>query len=264
MSTWISTIYNRLNNIWRWVKLPYWTLIDFLYVIDVLKVQDIPIVVNNFNRLTYTRQLLQFLEQSGFTRIIILDNHSSYPPLLEYYQSCPWEIIRLNTNIGHLALWRSGLYHKLRWNYFVLTDPDVVPVENCPKGFMSYFRELLSCNYKLDKVGFGIKIDDLPDTFSLKNKVINYERAYWRVQPKTGLFQAPIDTTFALYRPLTSLKAGQAFTLKAWRTGPPYLIRHLPWYIDSGHLNEEELYYRSHSNVSSTLAQQMSGKLEIY
>jgi hypothetical protein len=54
------------------------------------------------------------------------------------------------------------------------------------------------------------------------------------------LFAAPVDTTLALYRP------GGRWHLSGMRTGGKYQARHLPWYVDSAHPTQEELYYRAH------------------
>ena len=56
-----------------------------------------------------------------------------------------------------------------------------------------------------------------------------------------GVYKAEIDTTFALYKPFCGGKADLYH--QTFRTGFPYVIKHLPWYEDSGNLSEEEIYY---------------------
>lgn len=248
----------------RALKSIYWFVINIGYRGNFFSVNEIPIIINNFNRLAYLQDLLRFLNQYGFTNIIIIDNNSTYVPLMEFYKDCPYKVYRLQKNYGHLAFWHSNLYYKYRWNYFVYTDPDVLPIDQCPKDFLKYFKTILDKNYRIDKVGFGIKIDDLPDSFTFKEKVVSYELGYWKKEVKPNIFEAPIDTTFALYKPLSNLKAGHIFTLSANRTGFPYLIRHLPWYIDSGNLSEEERYYMQTSNSSSTIGSQARGDVSVY
>jgi hypothetical protein len=62
------------------------------------------------------------------------------------------------------------------------------------------------------------------------------------------VYIAPIDTTFALYR-AGSIGGSE---LKALRTGGRYLARHLSWYLNPGHLPEEELFYMQHAGSSSS------------
>lgn len=220
---------------------------------------EIPIIINNFNRLTTLCKLIDWLKKYEYNNIIILDNQSTYPPLLDYYKTCDIKVIRLDKNYGHLALWKSDIYHQYKWNYFAYTDSDVLPEDNCPADFLLVFCKALQINFSLKKVGFSIKIDDLPDHFNLKEKVVEYERRYWKKNYHDLAFDAPVDTTFALYKPFTNLKYGEVYTQKAIRMKPPYTIRHLPWYNDTKNLNEEELYYLKSSNSSSSLSNQLSG-----
>mgnify|MGYP002241251986 FL=1 len=75
--------------------------------------KEIPIIINNFNRLTTLRLLTETLTACGYTNIYILDNASTYPPLLEYYKTCPFTVFHLNQNLGFKALWESPLKKKI-------------------------------------------------------------------------------------------------------------------------------------------------------
>ncbi|MEK6782638.1 MAG: glycosyltransferase family 2 protein [Bacteroidota bacterium] len=255
---------NGINLIFGVAKYLYWYFLNIGYRWKIFSIYRVPVVINNFNRLTYPLKLIAFLEKCGLTNIMILDNSSTYPPLLKYYETCTHPVIREPHNYGHLAFWKSGLYNRYKWNYFVYTDSDVVPIEECPINFIEYFKEILDKNHRLDKIGFGIKVDDLPDSFSLKNSVIDYEKRYWQKEVSPNIYDAPIDTTFALYKPLSALKGGQAYTLSAFRAGFPYVVRHLPWYIDSENLSEEEWYYIKTCNESSSIGQHQSGTGKVY
>ncbi|NJN42538.1 MAG: glycosyltransferase family 2 protein [Flammeovirgaceae bacterium] len=247
----------------RPVKAFYWSILNVFYKLGIYSVYEIPVFINNFNRITTLKLLIDFLEKCGFKKIIILDNGSTYPPLLNYYKECSHKVLRLS-NHGHLAFWKSGLYAVHKWNYFVNTDSDVVPVNECPTTFIEHFKSILDAYYSLDKIGFGIKIDDLPDSFDLRDQIINYENQYWKKKIKPNLYDAPIDTTFALYKPLTGLKNDHAYLQKAFRTGPPYVVRHLPWYINSRSLTEEERFYVASCNTSSSLGQHQRGVGTVY
>lgn len=221
--------------------------------------KNLPVIINNFNRLTTTKELVDYLYSVGLKKIIILDNQSTYKPLLDYYKVTKAEVIRLDANLGHLSLWKSGLYDKYKWNFFVYTDSDILPVEECPDNFMEKFYAILLKNTRIKKVGFSIKIDDLPNHFSFKSQVSDYESKYWKNIKSTDCFEAPIDTTFALYKPFTGLKSGEIYTRLALRVMPPYTIRHKPWYNNTSSLSEEEQYYLTHSNSSSSIKEQTVG-----
>ena len=98
-------------------------------------------------------------------------------------------------------MWETEIYDRFKQNYYVYTDPDVQIDETCPADFMEYFVRILNTYPSCQKVGFGIRIDDLPDSYHNKSKVIEWETQFWRDEVKPGLYRASIDTTFALYRP---------------------------------------------------------------
>ncbi|MGI9560360.1 MAG: glycosyltransferase family 2 protein [Flavobacteriaceae bacterium] len=209
---------------------------------DLKNPKKIPIFINNFNRLTTLVKLINALETRGYTNIIILDNKSTYPPLLEYYKSTKHKVHRYRKNYGYKSFWKSGLWLKYTFNYFVYTDPDVVPIEQCPENFISYFYHLLKKYPKVHKVGFSLKIDDLPDHYTNKNSVIKWEKTFYDNVLEPNVYQAPIDTTFALYRPFSKSGKRDGSTPMI-RTGYPHQCAHLPWYINDNNLDEEEMYY---------------------
>lgn len=260
----LSVLNTSIRRLGRLILVPYWIGLESCYGIGLRNHFKIPVIINNFNRLTSLVQLITFLESKGYQNIIILDNDSTYPPLLKFYAETKHKLINLNHNYGHLALWKSGVYKEYWWDYFCYTDSDVLPISECPNDFLRYFRKILRKYYSLDKVGFAIKVDDLPDSFSLKEKVAKYESRYWQQQLEPGIFDAPIDTTFAMYRPFSNLRHQEIYTLPAARIGFPYLIRHLPWYVDSENLSDEESYYLRTCNKSSSIAKSIKGEGAIY
>ena len=208
---------------------------------------QIPIIINNRNRLEYLLQLIKFLEKSNCLNIIILDNNSSYPPLMDYYDKCPYRVVRLKQNIGYMALENCDLWPKIKNDYFVYTDPDVVPINDCPHDFMKIFFDCLNENNLCMKVGFSLKIDDLPDCYSQKNKVIEWESQFYKNKLDNGFYIAKIDTTFALHRPWSNISHKGLY--KHFRSETPYEARHLPWYEDSFNPTKENAFYKDHAEI---------------
>lgn len=207
----------------------------------LLDPKAVPIVINNFNRLTTLRVLLSALESRGYRNIHIIDNLSTYPPLLDFYGQCRHPVFRLKRNVGHNAIWKTGIYRRFWKGYYVYTDPDVVPAEDCPEDFIRHFHDLMARYPEAMKVGFGLKIDDIPDCFNQKANIQLGESRYWQHPLEQDVYRAPIDTTFALYRPFS--KTNVNWHVLHLRTGGKYLARHLPWYSDSRNLTEEERFY---------------------
>lgn len=205
---------------------------------------QIPIIINNRDRLAPMLRLLRWLERAGQRDIYIVDNDSTYPPLLAYYRRCPYQVIYLNENVGHIAAWTQGIVEQVaKDQYYVLTDPDIVPVKHCPTDALAHFRDILDHYPDRFKVGFGLKIDDLPGRYKFAAMVKAWEGQFWTRMIEPGVYDAPIDTTFALYRP------GSPHLVSSLRTGEPYVARHIPWYTNTLRPNREERYYRAHART---------------
>lgn len=218
-------------------------------------IKKIPIIINNFNQLDYLKRLIDALESRGYTNIHIIDNASTYPPLLEYYVRCPYTVYKLKDNLGYLALWKSGLFELFKRDYFVYTDPDVVPVDECPDDFMEVFYRLMRKYKYAAKVGFSLRISDLPDYFENKAKVVEWESRFWRRQAEPNVYKAPIDTTFALHRPFTFSTSREEERML--RVGEPYSLHHLPWYVDPENMSENMKYYIARSRQSTHWTQDL-------
>lgn len=205
---------------------------------------DIPVFINTRDRVSPLRELVAWLERVGVQRIVIVDNASTYGPLLDYLDKSPHAVVRLKENLGQAAPWKANvIYHFVGPDErYVETDPDVVPDETCPLDAIEHFGELLDRYPDVDKVGFGLRIDDLPDRYQHAEAVRRWERAFWQDEVEPGVYRAPIDTTFALYRPRRALAMEPAL-----RTGPPYVARHLPWYANSARPTREQRYYLAHA-----------------
>lgn len=221
----------------------YYYLIELIYPPEITDYKNIPIIINNFNRFDSLKKLILSLEKRGYSNIYIIDNHSTYPPLIKYYQECRYKVFHLNENIGMDALWKTEIFKKFKKNYFVYTDSDIEPIEECPDDFLLFFLLTLK-KYKLArKVGFSLKIDDLPDSYLLKQEVISWEKRFFHYfNHRELLYRAPIDTTFALYRPRGKRKHANNH-IEMYRTAYPYMARHLPWYTDSLKPDDETQYF---------------------
>jgi hypothetical protein len=210
---------------------------------------QIPVFINCRDRLEPLIELVDWLERASTQEIHLLDNDSAYPPLLEYYERTPHNVVRLGENYGKWSLWQApGVRELARGRRFVYTDPDVIPVPECQFDAIDRFGELLD-KYKLpNKAGFGLRLDDIPDHYRHKQAVLFAEEGFWHWPLERGVYYAAIDTTFALYRHDSS------WAREAIRTGPPYVARHDSWYIDLDNPTAEELFYqeRAQSETAHT------------
>jgi hypothetical protein len=199
--------------------------------------ESIKVVINNRNRLTTTKKMVdKLLELNSDEKIIIIDNGSNYPPLINWYEEIKDRVdIRYQKNEGHLALWATGLYKELG-EYFVYTDSDIELNEMFPKQWK---KVMLSLYNKYDKkIGLAIRIDDLPNHYRYKNQAIRNEGRWWLNEVEPDIFEADTDTTFFM---LKNYGDNQYSSVRIAYDN--MICRHMSWYLDLENLDEEEKYY---------------------
>lgn len=234
----------RVYNLYNRIRKVYYTINPPSHLVDYSKLhpQDMPIVICNHNRLGTMLKLIDFFKaQTLPVSIIIIDNKSNYPPLLEYYDNLndpKIQVIRFDINHGiRVILPVCQLLRK--YDHYVVSDADLVPFENTPNDFLEQMLELLNKYPKVNHVGSSLEIEDLPDHFPIKEKVQNWERRFWEKEVEPNVYDAHVDTTFAMYR-----KSSIVMDIyPSLRTGRPYTMKHEDWYIDPKNLNEEMLHY---------------------
>ena len=140
---------------------------------------------------------------------------------------------------------------------YVYTDPDVLPIESCPKDFLKQLINLLDDNHELRKVGLGIVWEDI--TFFNKDYYKKLESNFYEgTRIGKNLYYTQVDTTFALYSNIRHYSL--RFSL---RTTGDFRIYHLPWYFDYDNLPEDERYYIEHADSSASAAEQFKMRGEI-
>jgi len=210
---------------------------------------NIPVIINNRNRYTFLKDLIDWLEKNGYKNIYVLDNESTFEPLLNYYKTFAHKVIFLNKNVGFKALWQTPVFDQFKKSYYVYTDPDVLPQSDCPKNILEELYSVLQKYNNIEKAGVALKIDDVPSHYKNKAEVLRIENEFWKKEVAKNIYDAPVDTTFALYRPYAK---GDAEECKAYRVGGKLTFRHQPWYENSDFPSEEETYYKNSVTKNSS------------
>ena len=209
------------------------------------------IVFNNRNRLTTTKNMVEkLLSINQKEEIIIIDNDSSYPPLLEWYSTLPENVkVLFNENLGHLALWRIGLDKELG-EHFIYTDADIILPSSLPLDWKEIMFDVMNRYPEYNKVALALNIGDLPEHYRYKYQVMRNEGSWWLDKVEDNVFKADTDTTFAL------MKNFNDNCYKSLRIARPDMIcRHHGWYLNLEELDEEELYYIEHLETSKVTTQ---------
>ncbi len=188
-----------------------------------------PCIVITRDRVSYTQLCVASLERFTNLDIHIVDHGSTWPAMLSYLDGTR-HTVHYRGDETPRSLWQwDGLEDIVGSEPYLVTDPDIVLDTGCPEDWLCRVSDEL-WNGGWTKVGLSLRIDDLPES-DLAGKVQDWEDAFWITPTRSGkAFQAPVDTTLALYKPLFEARG---FSLVgAARMAPPYLARHLPWYGD--------------------------------
>lgn len=219
------------------------------------------IYINNRNYLTWPKNMAETLLNQGHD-VYIVDNNSTYKPLLDWYnQQKDIKIIKLGINGGHKAPWVHGIIDTS--DYYVVTDSDLdistVP-NNWDEILISGIKE-----FNVEKAGLSLSEKNIPcgNPSWILDNFCDYPNGdhplRWgnHIKLNEMFFNHPIDTTFAVYAPKTR------HSISGIRTNTPYTAKHLPWHIVLNKDNnpnefqiemDDEIYYyfMNASSVSTT------------
>lgn len=241
-----------------------------------MNTSKIPIIINSFNQFTYLKMMVNQLQRLGRREIVILDQASSYPPLLDYLKEIErtTTVIRLRENNGPHWIFTSG-FSSLLPQYFVYTDPDILFPADMPRSFISDMLRAARAT-AATKVGLAL---DISRPENIKNAALplggriytipEWEQQFWRRPIRfrgLELYKAPVDTTFALYdrkrfdREIRKFRADDIYYCMdmpgSYRLAGRYTAVHLPWMLDDPIPEEELVYYiETRRNVHEYLGQ---------
>jgi hypothetical protein len=206
----------------------------------------IPVIINNRNLFTWVVEMVNKIKTyEGVGEIIIIDNGSDYPPLLEWYDTNPCTIHKTE-NIGHAAPWQV-LGDVITNNDYVITDADMGLLDT-PSDTLLYLKDNMD-SLGLDKIGLGLNWGIIKEDSLYYNHIQSYEKNRWDSAHTNNIYtDIAIDTTFALYKKGTPYFVGGASTTY------PYVARHYPWEFnqETYENNEEFKYYIKNANTSSS------------
>lgn len=212
---------------------------------------NIPVYIIAFNNPTYVEMTVSQLINLEVSKIVVVDNNSTYPPLLEYYDKNKgkFQLIRMDQNYGHNVVTKCFYDHLPE--VFAITDPDLKFNPELPKNFLEQLYEL-SVAHNAYKVGMSLDISE-PHLFNKRMRffgesIEGWERRFW-ISPiedeKYQLYNAEIDTTFAVYNKKNI--SGN----KQIRVAGNFTAKHLPWYLAEKIPSEEREFYLKTKNTGA-------------
>ncbi len=199
-----------------------------------------PIYLTNMNRLTTTKKMVEDLfKLNGSAKINIIDNASTYKPLLDWYEEIKNDVnvIKQQTNLGPWTFFYSGHFSKCPDDFYVYSDADLELNPNMPYNW----QEILMDYHKRwnRKASLVLRLDDIPES-EMKKHISFHQSVCWNPTQEENVWHGVTDMTFSF----DAKSAGYRY--ESVRIGGNFACRHIPWYLDPLNINEEEKYYLDH------------------
>jgi hypothetical protein len=217
--------------------------------------QQFPLlIIPTFNNPTYLNLMLTQLGKMRWGNYLVIDSGSSYPVMLKMLEGIPTnKKLILESNLGPRYFSENRKFFLSLPDIFCVSDPDLAFNKNLPDNFVDTLIEI-SIRFKIGKIGFAL---DIAEELEIKNQeyilegsiqtIRQYEKKYWMKPVRNSLdleiYDAPIDTTFALYNK-QFFKPEKSFT-KAYRIAGAYTAIHLPWLNPDPRPTSEADFYNS-------------------
>jgi hypothetical protein len=200
---------------------------------------NIPVYVLAHNNPTHLHAMVRFLRCYGVSNITVYDTASTLPLHLDLLDALDAHVTvqRLPDNAGPRAFLEPANLAGLP-RHFALTDPDLRPHPDLPPNFLAYLA-FLTRAFPGRKAGFALDLA-LRDHFlpgvhdpASGATIAEWEQAhFWGARlptplggPPDPLFDASIDTTFAVYdRDAYTVGSGDGV-----RVGGTFTATHVPW-----------------------------------
>jgi hypothetical protein len=196
-----------------------------------------PIYLTNMNRLTTIKKMVEDLYRlNGNAKINIIDNASTYPPLLDWYKEIKNDVCIINnsTNLGPWSFFYSGHFSNCNEEFYTYSDADLELNPNMPYNW----QEILMEYHKRwnRKASLVLRLDDIPDS-EIKPHILHHQSVCWNPTEEENVWHGVTDMTFSF----DAKSAGYRY--ESIRIGGNFACRHIPWYLDINNISEEEKYY---------------------
>jgi hypothetical protein len=220
--------------------------------------KNVSIAIISYNNLTFLEKMInQVLKYTN--DIVIIDNKSTYQPLLDFFKTNEnkYTILNMEKNHGH-TVYKIDTVKKILGPLYLLTDPDIELPSTLPKNFVRQFYDLTK-KYKIHKIGVALDIfsDNIrTDVKALGfhgvwNTIKDWEKQFWkkRIEDKDfELYSGDVDTTFCFVNEPNTIYKNLPIRI----AGVDYTSKHLPWYKNwESQLRDNEYNEYMKGNIST-------------
>lgn len=192
---------------------------------------------------------------------IIIDMGSTYRPMIKHLSKLEKDGTKIyresrigsSSELNKINISIQDYFRTHPASNYIVTDPDIY-LDNIRADILEVYAYLLGTLPDINVVGPMLRIDDIPDYYPLKTRLLRnskhrkfhssprYTISYNGVQIK--YIFAKIDTTFGMFRAGTQWRRLQ----EGIRTFVPYSAKHLDWYINPENMPRDQRYYMQNAS----------------
>lgn len=159
--------------------------------------------VIHFNRPSFLERLLTVLASNPRLKVYVIDNASTIDnrkrasAIARKFHA---KFMPLERNLGHQVVWTLRISRSISGNApYIVTDCDVIPPRD--QDYLEALERGLAQYPWMMKAGLDLDVSRIPVNYPRRTEVLQHERGYiYRKVLDSDFQEAPVDTTFALYR----------------------------------------------------------------
>jgi hypothetical protein len=192
----------------------------------IINESEIACAIIAYNNPTFVKKICERIVKIT-NNVVIIDNHSTFLPMVDFLDNCHFNVIRLPQNYGH-RVYELDIVKNSLGSIFLLTDPDIEISDFVTKDTIKKMYEI-SERYNIRKVGVALDIfsENIREDIEYQNqKIKDWEQKFWNqrvADQELEMYWADVDTTFCL---VNNNQQGWPYI----RLAAEYTSKHLPWY----------------------------------
>ena len=189
---------------------------------------------------------IENLIRIGGLEIILVDNASTNPRMIEFLNNIEYEVIKLEKRVNQSEVWSTGICRSV--DGLFLAVHSFFDLSDLPVGTPGALNGVLD-TIGVSRCGVSVVFDDLPEHNPCGTDIADKEKKNWG--KKDGdCYNAVAGFAFTIGRSDQLSARFDHLHTPQRRLCPPYVVRYLPWYLnleDIDSIPEDALYYLEHA-----------------
>lgn len=197
---------------------------------------------------SWAQEAIENLNRIGGLEIILLDNGSTNPDMLQFLGDCSYEVVKLKKRLDQSKIWDTKIHRTTDGPFLAVHsffDLSSLPAST-PAALCGALNTL-----GVARCGVSVVFDDLPAHHPCRDDIAERETKHWKCRDG-DYFVAEVGFAFWAGRSDKLSERSEGWYTPQRRLCPPYVVKYRPWYLDfDGVLPQDVAYYLEHAGASN-------------